>query len=85
MRPTPGPWRVGEQFAGFVYSEDGRFVADAMPAGARDLGYANARLIAAAPDLLAIAKRALNESARVCPDFAADIRTAIAAAEGETT
>ena len=36
-------------------------------------------------DLLAIAKRALNESARVRPDFAADIRTAIAAAEGETT
>ena len=49
------------------------------------VSHANARLIAAAPDLLAIAKRALNESARVRPDFAADIRTAIAAAEGETT
>ena len=85
MSGTPGPWEVigrrgfGPEggpaigFAGFGRKK----ITDEM--------IANARLIAAAPDLLAIAKRALNESARVRPDFAADIRTAIAAAEGETT
>ena len=35
---------------------------------------------AAAPELLEIARRALNESARVRPDFAAEIRDVIAKA-----
>lgn len=40
----------------------------------------NAHLIAAAPDLLECCKRALNESARVHPDFMAQLESAIAKA-----
>lgn len=55
---TPGPWHVGDNFSGptIVYNQKGWCVADCRaphgkfhPDGARE---ANARLIAAAPDLL---------------------------------
>ena len=94
---TPGPWRVG---GNYVFAQDG-FVAlvgcvHRTPAE----GDANARLIAAAPDLLALAKRYASEC-RECDgegrilvtfndreaeydscDACADIRAAIAKAEG---
>ena len=53
---TKGPWRRAGKFATHILSADGKMVADAphhheMPT---DEGYANALLIAAAPDLLQI-------------------------------
>lgn len=59
---TPGPWtmrKVGsfEEFEIEAESEDstGKFIVDVAPSVAHE---ANARLIAAAPDLLAVAKAA---------------------------
>jgi hypothetical protein len=59
---TPGPWSLHEHESLFVVGPDGNMVADTdMPA---DRGYrspqckANAKLIAAAPDLLAACKAA---------------------------
>ena len=53
---TPGPWAITDDFIG-VHDEQGRCIADMDSEGAPDIGYgeslANARLIAAAPDLLA--------------------------------
>ena len=89
MSGTPGPWEVigrrgfgpeGGPAIGFAGSGRKK-ITDEMIANAEYI----VRAVNSHADLLAIAKRALNESARVRPDFAADIRTAIAAAEGETT
>ena len=46
---TPGPWKTTK--SEMVETEDGRLVADVLTFGARRA--ADARLIAAAPDLLA--------------------------------
>ena len=58
---TPGPWRVGQDDRTRVYSERGseRLVAECRATG-EDLSeaYANARLIAAAPALLAACRTA---------------------------
>ena len=92
---TPGPWRMSARelsedlgYCGHSIYASGLWIASVMGNHVNipiENIEPNARLIAAAPDLLAIAKRALNESARVRPDFAADIKAAIAAAEGDTT
>lgn len=61
---TPGPWQVGGQFpmATFVYA--GRACVATCRAGGGDLPHAaNARLIAAAPELLGLAKRLARECA----------------------
>src|SRR5690606_23383477 len=58
---TPGPWELGEDgvWLGSVYSEDGLRIAlvygewDIDEPRPREEGEANARLIAATPDLLA--------------------------------
>lgn len=60
-KPTPGPWRVDAgpftnegSFATMIMPERmGNQVASAFGWGDRELSLANARLIAAAPDLLA--------------------------------
>lgn len=61
---TPGPWHVGEGSAGgTIYDSWGWRVASAV-VGHRyydvDAMHANARLIAAAPDLLALAEMILE-------------------------
>lgn len=59
MTHTPGPWRIGKRFPGRVIRGD-RVVALCTPNGCDDSPNAeeaaNARLIAAAPTLYAIAK-----------------------------
>lgn len=61
---TPGPWRV-DDYGTSVRKADGALIADAFSAGAEDpdrheVRRSNARLIAAAPDLLAAARRATS-------------------------
>lgn len=87
---TPGPWRVGD--AGHTVfgprREDGR----APKIVAQNLTRQNARLIAAAPDLLEAARRALDMMADIkIPNvntregFAANVtRAALAAAIAKT-
>lgn len=51
---TPGPWRVDPSDAHEVLDESGELLATAYPMGNRDeeVTRANARLMAAAPDML---------------------------------
>lgn len=52
---TPGPWFQGcedDPNSGDIYMQDGSLVAEAFINGDLDSRVANARLIAAAPDLL---------------------------------
>ena len=51
---TPGPWRVGKKYVTDIYPNDGgMLVARVMTGGiSNNKSYANARLIAAAPELL---------------------------------
>jgi hypothetical protein len=90
---APGPWRVmgvldvGDVVLPFVHDANDQNVADVLGGGP---GYdlANARLIAAAPDLAAAAARVLDEiptgkisiAARAALD---DLRAALARAEGK--
>jgi hypothetical protein len=52
MAHTPGPWKAGKSFSGFVdiTTEDHYIIANVLPTNNQD---DNARLLAAAPDLLA--------------------------------
>ena len=85
---TPGPWKVGN--GPVIYTEDLRvLVAEGHGLNIEDTEVdANARLIAASPDLLFIAKRihALMESGDLngadWTEFA-QLGSAIAKAEGE--
>ena len=52
---TPGPWWLGKNI-GVVFGSDGHAIQTAGENVGSE-GYANARLIAAAPDLLAAAQR----------------------------
>lgn len=68
---TPGPWQVGKVVQNRVYNDNGWLVASTINYGASTINYeerlpypelyeiqkANARLIAAAPDLLDVLKR----------------------------
>ena len=87
MAHTQGPWAITDDFIG-VYDQQGRCVADMDSEGAPEIGYdeslANARLIAAAPDMLAAledAVEALTE-ARYYPSELERFRAAIAKAKG---
>ena len=61
---TPGPWIHTTDYIGVHQESTGTCIADLGSEGAPDIGAeeseANARLIAAAPDLLAALKKALN-------------------------
>ena len=61
---TPGPWRITTDFIG-VYDKDARCIADMDSESAHEIGYdeslANARLIAAAPDLLAALEAVIDD------------------------
>ena len=57
---TPGPWKVEPQEYGVVITHQGGSMAAAYPEdmlGRKHDALANARLIAAAPDLLAVLER----------------------------
>lgn len=87
---TPGAWRITDDFIG-VHDQQGRCIADMDSEGAPDIGYdeslANARLIAAAPDLLAALSDIILSSDANCGDSLANAieaaRNAIAKAKGE--
>lgn len=59
---TPGPWRVNRKGGSqtTVLSDDDLVVATAWSSTYRDAAEANARLIAAAPDMLAALEDALD-------------------------
>ncbi len=87
MSHTPGPWRVGRTTGGLLGIWSRRSRADspdvcsvASVPDARD--EANAHLMAAAPELLAACKRALEDDGRLQgATRRGDIRAAIAKAE----
>lgn len=60
---TPGPWRIGVSSAveGRAFDGSWKFVAFPVRGGTPDQADTNARLIAAAPELLAALKAALAE------------------------
>ena len=82
---TPGPWAWAADYQFLVSArKDGSIPLNAkvvVQAGSV-MTQENADLIATAPELLALCKRALDHSARVHPDFMADLYAAIAKAEG---
>lgn len=58
---TPGPWNIGTKNGARVWSENGETLiadADASESLRKEIKKANARLIAAAPELLAAAQAA---------------------------
>lgn len=88
---TPGPWHVESDTD--ICGSAGGFIATAhMPSSAigTEREYANARLIAAAPDLLELLCRArdeladLNQSENDGGEFLLAIDTATSKATGET-
>ena len=87
---TPGPWLVTHKLSGsenhrgyrIANASDSWALADVQPGDSDGvLGLANARLIAAAPELLAIAQR-LKAAGGVWPDLAPALDAAIAKATG---
>lgn len=95
---TPGPWHVGDRGCDSVFLADGARLCTVMPR--RDdpfresiEDFANARLIAAAPDLFAACKEALiftppSHDPKTCDCVACAVtnrlRAAVALAEGGT-
>lgn len=89
---TPGPWEVGRKIARFVYAKNGTPICECDSMGEMEdlvgarkslisaMEIANARLIAAAPELL----EALQYAIRQVPDLATvpGIAAAIAKAGG---
>jgi hypothetical protein len=64
-RHTPGPWRASKTRPFDVYSAEGRYIGTtkgnhALPEHIADEDKANARLIAAAPELLSMLKRIIR-------------------------
>ena len=95
---TPGPWRISKYSETAVQAKDGRGVAStggfqSSVADENPTNQANARLIAAAPDLLKAAKTMLQyydafvEDKTAFPGetemYADPLRAAIAKAEGQ--
>ena len=67
---TPGPWGVAvfKSGARSVTNQSGHFVADVQGIG-QDERNANARLIAAAPELLAACEQVVREVECHCRDY----------------
>ncbi|MCP1243011.1 hypothetical protein [Acetobacter lambici] len=86
---TPGPWRVRFGNIGHVTAENGALVSKCQRLTSLCNLQANARLIAAAPDLYGALERVVNVSAEIAPEAQdanvfADARAALAKAQGET-
>jgi hypothetical protein len=83
---TPGPWTIDVAYGGWSIRSKGIMLA--LSGGSistwitpEDEDAANARLIAAAPDLLEALKRVCSHGYRTSPDWD-NARAAIAKAEG---
>lgn len=58
VKHTPGPWTmVGREIFGQAFDQSARLICDKVKGGSPESADANARLIAAAPDLLAVVRR----------------------------
>lgn len=82
---TPGPWKYGEA-KGYliVWDQNGWGVAEVKVSRGEDAALANAKLIAAAPELLAALKHIVG-GALSLPRFAEEeARAAITKATGES-
>jgi len=91
---SPGPWYVGElgaddviagaRVAAWVYSAEGKLVATTRQFPGFPDAEADARLIAMAPDLLAMLQRLVAETSRHHVPYAAlaEARALIARVEG---
>ena len=79
---TPGPWSVGDSIDGATVHNESELMVAFCRNLAFDLGEcaANARLIAAAPELLEACQLALDSDDRGVKDV---LRTALAKARGE--
>lgn len=93
---TPGPWNIGTKNGARVWSENGETLiadADASESLRKEIKKANARLIAAAPELLKALTKLLDMHERCDAGFAPHVelrfairdmaRAAIAKATGE--
>jgi hypothetical protein len=93
---TPGPWNIGTKNGARVWSENGETLiadADASESLRKEIKKANARLIAAAPDLLEALTKLLDMNERCDAGFAPHVelrfairdmaRAAITKATGE--
>lgn len=57
MSHTPGPWTmVGREIFGNAFDQSARLICDRVRGGSPQAADANARLIAAAPEMLAVLK-----------------------------
>lgn len=86
-KPTPGPWEVKQRANGTVcVGRVGLSIADGGVTDTWAQKPADARLIAAAPDMLEALKAALSvvQSACCAPDVEDKIHAAIAKAEGRS-
>lgn len=87
MAHTPGPWTARSNWRGelFVSGPEGEEDRICNAPLRRGEGYSNVRLIAAAPDLLAVCKRILNHPMiRLTGDVEAPLRAAVDKAEGRS-
>jgi hypothetical protein len=98
VQPTPGPWEISDKSPVLIVGYDPRLfpenervtIAKVDPAGDRmdaEIGEANARLIAAAPEMLELLRRAFEYTYRDQRQEGADMLTkeiekVIAKAEG---
>jgi hypothetical protein len=85
-KPTPGPWHVAARNGDITRILDypGRLVAEVRGAtGSKSEMKANARLIAAAPELLAVLKLVLDHDGKLTGADWTHLRAAIAKAEGK--
>jgi len=94
VQHTPGPWKFGGKSSWEIYAPDGESICTVSAAEQwqdgicdvkheRSIAKANARLIAAAPDLLALAERALFalREFEIMPELAGALDAAIAKVE----
>lgn len=87
---TPGPWKVGRKVSRAVYGADETPICacDSMGEASREAEYANACLIAAAPDLLTVLRQihAHLEAGDDCRAVMTEMASAvIAKAEGRAS
>jgi hypothetical protein len=83
---TPGPWHVSEHSAIEVNAEGARAIVELWRRGNPAQELANARLIAAAPDLLAVLEAIVEDSdifSTLDESLLAEARAAIKKARGE--
>jgi hypothetical protein len=78
---TPGPWYNNHQT---VFAPNGEVITEASASPGEDQMFANAHLIAAAPELLEVLRDIMDEAEFGDPSLEAKARAAIAKATGRT-